>query len=227
MMIAKPKRRIGFLHFCLRKRLLIASLHWLTYSPSVANLGNNSCYFTVSGKPKRMLVLVGLMGAGKTSAGRRLAHRLDVPFLDADDEIARAAGRTIADIFADFGETGFRDGERKVIARLLDGPPGVLATGGGAWMDAQTRALVQDKGLSIWLHADLDILMERVLRRNTRPLLKQRSPRKTMQELVKVRYPVYASADIHINSGDGSHEKTLAKIMAALADFGLGAIKRP
>ncbi len=173
-----------------------------------------------------MLVLVGLMGAGKTSIGRRLAQRLGAPFVDADEEIARAAGRSVSDIFADFGEAGFRDGERKVIARLMQGPPGVLATGGGAWMDEHTRALVRDRGLSIWLHAGLDVLMERVSRRNTRPLLKQASPRQTMQALIEARYPVYASADIHINSGEGSHEQTLAKIMTALAEYGLQTAKR-
>ncbi len=173
-----------------------------------------------------MIVLVGLMGAGKTSVGKRLAQRLGAPFVDADDEIARAAGRSVSEIFEDFGEAAFRDGERKVIARLMQGPPGVLATGGGAWMDPQTRAVVRDKGLSIWLHADLDVLMERVLRRNTRPLLQQASPRRIMQDLIAARCPVYASADIHINSGKGSHEQTLDKIMTALADYGLPRASR-
>lgn len=163
-----------------------------------------------------MVVLVGLMGAGKTSVGRRLASALQLSFFDADEEIEKAAGRSVEDIFADFGETAFREGERKVIERLLDGPKGILATGGGAFMDEKTRALIGKKSLSVWLHADLEVLMERVSRRNTRPLLRQPNPRKIMQALIDQRYPVYAQADVRVESGDGPHEKTVDEIIKAI-----------
>ncbi len=166
--------------------------------------------------PDRMIVLIGLMGAGKTSVGRRLASALGVPFFDADEEIEKAAGQNVEDIFADYGEAAFRDGERKVIERLLAGPSGVLATGGGAFMDGQTRALIRDKGLSIWLHADLAVLMERVSRRDTRPLLRQPDPRNIMKTLMAKRYPIYAEADIRVESGVSSHTHAVEQIIFAL-----------
>lgn len=165
----------------------------------------------------RSVVLIGLMGAGKSAIGRRLGKRLGLPFVDADKEIEAAAGKTINEIFAEHGEDYFRDGERRVIARLLDGGPIVLATGGGAYMNERTRAEIAERGLSVWLKADLDILMERVSRRDTRPLLKAGDPRKIMQNLMDERYPVYAGADITIESRNVPHEVILEEIVEALA----------
>ncbi len=166
--------------------------------------------------PARTIALVGLMGAGKTTVGRRLAERLDVPFTDADDEIAAAAGRTITEIFEEFGEAQFRDGERRVIERLLDGPPGVLATGGGAFMDPRTRALLKERAISVWLRADLEVLMRRVSRRDTRPLLRVADPRARMRALMAERHPVYAEADIVVDSGDGPKADTVEAIVQAI-----------
>jgi len=148
----------------------------------------------------RTIVLVGLMGVGKSAVGRRLAKRLELPFVDADAEIEAAAGRSISDYFELHGESAFRDGERKVIARLLDGEPHVLATGGGAFMDEETRALIKSRGISIWLNADLETLVERVGRRNNRPLLKGGDPRTILTSLMEVRNPLYAQADIAVES---------------------------
>jgi shikimate kinase len=167
----------------------------------------------------RPIVLVGLMGAGKTTVGRRLAHRLNLPFLDADAEIEAAAGRTIEQLFADFGEPAFRDGERRVIARLLSGAPMVLATGGGAYIDAETRALIKQRGLSIWLRAELDVLMRRVGKRSNRPLLKQDDPRAVMTRLMEARYPIYGEADLIIDSREGPHEQIVRAIIQALPDL--------
>lgn len=165
----------------------------------------------------RSLVLIGLMGAGKSAIGRRLAKCLDLPFVDADKEIEAAAGKTINEIFADHGEDYFRDGERRVIARLLDGGPVVLATGGGAYMNDSTREEIARKGVSVWLKADLEILLERVSRRDTRPLLRQGDPREIMQGLIEARYPVYAGADITIESRDVPHEVIVEEIIEAVA----------
>lgn len=170
------------------------------------------------GPTERPIVLVGLMGAGKTTVGRRLAARLGLPFVDADAEIEEAAGRTISEIFEDFGEAEFRDGERRVIARLLDEGPMVLATGGGAFMDAETRREIREKGLSVWLKADVDLLVKRTARRNTRPLLKTGDPAKILTRLAEERYPVYAGADITVESGSGPHEKVVDAILAALEE---------
>ena len=145
---------------------------------------------------ERSIVLVGLMGAGKTTVGRRLAQKLGLNFVDADAEIERAAGETIPEIFERHGEAAFRDGERRVIARLLEDGPQVLATGGGAFMDETTRANIAARGISVWLRADFDVLMRRVARRGNRPLLKQGDPRRTMERLIGERYPVYERADI-------------------------------
>lgn len=167
--------------------------------------------------PSRTIVLVGLMGAGKTKIGRRLAARLNLPFFDSDSEIEAAAGESIPEIFRNRGEAVFRDGERRVIARLMDQPVHVLATGGGAFMDPQTRAVITRRGISVWLRADLDVLFARVSRRNNRPLLQEREPRAVLAELIERRYPVYAEADLTIDSGDGVPEQTVNRAIAALA----------
>lgn len=171
-------------------------------------------------EPRRTIVLVGLMGAGKTKIGRRLASRLNLPFFDSDEEIETAAGETIEEIFQHRGEAAFRDGERRVIARLLQGPVHVLATGGGAFMDAATRRVIAERGVSVWLRADLDVLFARVSRRSNRPLLKTPDPRAVLAELIDRRYPVYAQADITIDSGDGPPEATATRTIAALAQCG-------
>ena len=165
---------------------------------------------------KRSIVMVGLMGCGKTAIGRRLANRLSLPFVDADDEIEKAACKTISEIFQDHGEAYFRNGERKVIARLLKGGPQVLATGGGAFMDAETRENVKESGISIWLKADLDVLMRRVMRRSNRPLLQNDDPQAVMQNLMESRYPIYEEADITIESRDVSHDVVVTDILAKL-----------
>ena len=167
--------------------------------------------------PRRAIVLVGLMGAGKTRIGRRLAVRLDLPFYDSDVEIETAAGETIEEIFANRGERVFRDGERRVIARLLGQPPHVLATGGGAFMDPATRALIARRGISVWLRADLDVLVQRVSRRTDRPLLKAGDPRAVLAALMERRDPTYAEADLCVDSSDGPPERTVTRTIAALA----------
>jgi shikimate kinase len=167
--------------------------------------------------PRRTVVLVGLMGAGKTRIGRRLAVRLNLPFFDSDVEIETAAGETIEEIFANRGEHAFREGERRVIARLLARPVHVLATGGGAFMDPETRALIARSGVSLWLRADLDVLVARVSRRSNRPLLKRGDPRAILAALIDSRYPIYAEADLVIDSGEGAPEATVTHAVAALA----------
>lgn len=173
---------------------------------------------TTGGGLRRTVVLVGLMGAGKTSVGRRLAEALAVPFRDSDDEIVAAAGMGIPEIFASMGEPAFRLGERRVIARLLEAPPHVLATGGGAFMNDETRALIAERAVSVWLRADLDTLIERVSRRTDRPLLANGNPRETLARLMAERSPVYATADITVDSEPGvPHETVVGRILAALA----------
>jgi shikimate kinase len=167
----------------------------------------------------RSIVLIGLMGAGKTAVGKRLAARLDLPFLDADHEIELAAGQTISEIFDEHGEPYFRSGEAKVIARLLGGGPEVLATGGGAYMDARTRANIKAKGISVWLKAELPVLLHRVRRRDNRPLLAAGSPDAVMRELMKQRYPVYAEADITVESRDVPHDVIVSDVVEALVRF--------
>ena len=156
------------------------------------------------------------MGAGKSSVGRRLAKTLSVPFADADSEIEAAAGLTVKEIFEKLGEAEFRRGERQVIARLLKNKPHVLATGGGAFMDAETRELIREKAISIWLKADLPLLMERVSRRDTRPLLDTDNPTQVMEDLIAKRHPIYATADITVNSVDGPHEVVVGAIIESL-----------
>jgi len=166
---------------------------------------------------KRSIVLVGMMGAGKSSIGRRLASRLGIPFVDADAEIEAAAGMTIEDIFADFGEASFRSGETRVIARLLETGPQVLATGGGAFVHSETQAVIRRKGISIWLKADFDVLYRRVKRRNDRPLLKTADPAETLRKLLAEREPIYAQADASVHSRDVPHEIIVDEILTAVA----------
>jgi len=167
----------------------------------------------------RSVAIVGLMGAGKSSIGRRLAQRLKVPFVDADSEIEIAAGATIEEIFEQHGEAFFRDGERRVIQRLLEGPVRVIATGGGAFMDAATRRLMREQAISVWLKAELELLLPRVVRRNNRPLLKAGEPRAVLERLIAERYPIYAEADITVDSLDGPPEITVERVIAALAAY--------
>lgn len=167
----------------------------------------------------RTLVLVGLMGAGKTAIGRRLAVRLGLPFSDADQEIEAAAGCSVEDIFAAYGEPAFRDVERKVIARLLEGPTQVLATGGGAYMDPSTRAAIAQRGISLWLRADLETLLTRTARRSNRPLLKNGDPRSVLTTLMAHRYPVYAQADLVVDSSEAPPEQTVDTAVDALRAF--------
>jgi shikimate kinase len=164
----------------------------------------------------KTLVLVGMMGAGKTSVGRRLASILNVPFRDADAEIELAAGCTINEIFERFGEPAFRAGERKVIARLLGDPPHVLATGGGAFMDVETRARIKQSAVSIWLKANIELLLERVTRKDTRPLLRNTDNRTALERLLAEREPIYAQADITVESDEGPHDAVVKRILAAL-----------
>jgi shikimate kinase len=168
----------------------------------------------------RSLVMVGLMGCGKSSVGRRLAMRLGVPFVDTDDEIERVAGKSINDIFADWGEAEFRNGERRVISRLLGEGPQVLATGGGAFINPETRANIKAHGISIWLRAELPVLMRRVAKRDTRPLLKAGDPEAVMRGLMEARYPIYAEADILVESRDVAHEVIVTDVIEALKSSG-------
>lgn len=165
----------------------------------------------------RPVALVGLMGAGKSCVGRRLAAALGRPFIDADDEIVKAAGLSVSDIFSLYGEAAFRDVERKVMARVLTGPPCVLATGGGAFIDTETRALIRDCAVSVWLRADLDILVSRTAGRTHRPLLNTGNPRDTLKRLMEERYPVYGEADLVVDTGADSADHTTARVLAALA----------
>jgi shikimate kinase len=166
-------------------------------------------------------VLIGLMGVGKSTVGRRLAARLGLSFVDADNEIEAAAGLSISEIFERYGESYFRDGERRVIARLIDGTPKVIATGGGAFIQEETRALILDRALAIWLDADVDVLAQRVARRDTRPLLRDKDPRTVLSELAAIRNPIYALAPIHVRSQASPHELAVERIIRALKERGL------
>ena len=167
----------------------------------------------------RSLVLIGLMGCGKSAIGRRLASRLSLPFVDADEEIEKVAGMSISDIFAEYGETHFRDREAKVIARLLGDGPQVLATGGGAFMNADTRCAITRQGVSVWLKAELPLLMKRVMKRPGRPLLQADDPEKVMRGLIEKRYPVYAEADVTVTSRDVQHGQMVNDVIRALAHW--------
>lgn len=167
----------------------------------------------------RSIVMVGLMGCGKTSVGRRTAQQLGLPFVDADEAIEQAAGKTIKEIFDDHGEAYFRDGERRVIARLLRSPPQVLATGGGAFMNAETRAAIAADGVAVWLKAELPLLMRRVLKRSNRPLLQSSNPEEVMRGFIASRYPVYAEAPITVESRDVPHDVMAATVIEALQAY--------
>ena len=167
----------------------------------------------------KSIVLVGLMGAGKSAIGRRLASRLGLPFIDADSEIEKAAGCSIEDIFESHGEAAFRDGERRVIQRLLKGPRHVLATGGGAFMAKQTREVIHEYGISVWLRADLELLLERTSRRRNRPILKRGNPRDILAKLIEERYPVYADANTVVDGADVPPEVMVDRVVAALGDY--------
>lgn len=177
-----------------------------------------------------VVVLIGLMGVGKSTIGRRLAPRLGLPFFDSDIEIEAAAGCSVSEFFADYGEAAFRDGERRVIARLLDSGPCVLATGGGSFLDAETRQLIAQRGLSIWLRADVEVMLRRVSRRQCRPLLTGGSPRDILEKLVDQRYPIYSRADITVETGDQPTQDTVDRVFSAIrrycAEFGEHAEKR-
>ncbi|MBM3643579.1 MAG: shikimate kinase [Alphaproteobacteria bacterium] len=166
----------------------------------------------------RTVALVGLMGAGKSAIGKRLAQRLALPFVDADTEIERAADCSISEFFEKFGEAEFRAGERRVIARLLENPPHVLSTGGGAYMDPDTRAALRARAWTVWLRADLDVLFDRVRRRSHRPLLRNGDPRETLRRLMEARYPVYAEADLIVESTAQPADATTEQVLLALRD---------
>jgi shikimate kinase len=168
---------------------------------------------------RRTIALVGLMGVGKSSVGRRLANALGVPFRDADTEVEAAAGRSISDIFSELGEAAFREGERRVIARLLDQPPHVLATGGGAFMNPETRKLIKSQAVSVWLKTDLDVLARRVSRKTTRPLIADRDPLEVLTAQAEQRYPLYGEADVVVETGDAPHHTTVDQVIRALSAF--------
>lgn len=182
------------------------------YSPRAMNSEGN----LAGSKDARTIVLVGLMGVGKTTIGRRLAHRLDIPFVDADHEIECAAGLSIPEMFERFGEAHFRDGERRVIARLIDGQAKVIATGGGAFMNEATRTLILDQAVAVWIDADIAVLADRVGRRDNRPLLKGKDARQVLSDLAAVRNPVYAQAQIHVRSQPAPHDATVDTIVEKL-----------
>ncbi len=172
-----------------------------------------------AGLNNRPIILVGLMGAGKSSVGRRLAAKLSIPFVDADNEIESAAGKSIPEIFNDHGEPYFREGEKRVIARLIENGAQVLATGGGAYINEETRANIKNRCISIWLKADLELLMKRVMKRDNRPLLQNGNPRDVMQNLITTRYPIYAEADLTVESRDAQHGQTVNEVIRALASW--------
>jgi shikimate kinase len=185
-----------------------------TASQATSSLSHDAEIASALGK--RCVVLIGMMGAGKSTIGRRMAARLRLPFLDADTEIETAAGMSIPDIFETHGEPHFRDGEARVIARLLDSGPAVVATGGGAFMREETRGRIRDKAVSIWLKADAEVIMKRVRRRSDRPLLQNADPEATVSRLLGEREPVYATADLTIPSRDVPHDKIVDECMEAL-----------
>ncbi len=172
---------------------------------------------------RKTIALVGLMGAGKSSIGRRLSVVLDLPFRDADSEVEAAAGRTISEIFESFGEEAFRDGERRVIARLMDEGPHVLATGGGAFVNDETRALIKARAISIWLKADLELLARRIGRKDTRPLVRGKDPLDVLTALAAPRDPLYAQADIVVETGDTPHNEAVEAVLRALTTYLAGA----
>ena len=175
------------------------------------------------GRSNRTIALIGLMGVGKSTVGRRLAQRLDLPFADGDAEIESAAGMSVSEIFSSLGVAEFRAGEARVIRRLLDGPPLGLATGGGAILNSATREALKARAVTVWMRADLGVVAQRVQRRDTRPLLRGRDPVQALGELAEARYPLYAQADITVDVGAGSHAQAVDAIVAALDRFTAGA----
>ena len=173
----------------------------------------------------RPIALVGLMGVGKTTVGRRLAKKLDRAFFDSDDEIEHASGRTVAGYFRDHGEEAFREGERRVIERLLDGTPIILATGGGAFIPKETRKILKDRALTIWLKGDFETIMERVSRKDTRPLLQVEDPRAKMRELMEARYPIYGQAHIKVDIAKGPHIRTVNRVLKAIQAYKKALVK--
>jgi shikimate kinase len=189
---------------------------YVTHAPDEATLAKARGVLAALGD--RAIVLVGMMGSGKSSIGRRLSTLLSLPFMDSDAEIEKAVGMSIADMFDRLGEDTFRDGERRTIAKLLGQGRQVLATGGGAFMDEQTREAIKQQAVSLWLKADTGVLLARVRRRNTRPLLKTADPEATLMNLVETRYPIYAFADITVESVDDPHDVMVTKVLDALAE---------
>ncbi|MBI1391916.1 MAG: shikimate kinase [Alphaproteobacteria bacterium] len=182
-------------------------------------MGLESNELSRKGQPRRRsVVLVGMMGVGKTTVGKRLAPRLGLPFFDADEEIERAAGMSVADLFARYGEEHFRRGETQVIERLLSGDPIVLATGGGAMTIKSTRQVIKERSLSVWLRADIDVIVERATRRDTRPLLRDGDPRATIDRLMQLRAPWYAEADLTVDSAKGPQSRTVDCVLAAVQE---------
>ena len=171
----------------------------------------------------RPVVLVGLMGVGKSTVGRRLARRLGLPFVDSDSAIEDASGYSAAEVFERFGEADFRDGERRLVARLVEGDVRVIATGGGAYADPSTRELLNERAITIWLDAPVEVLAERTSRRNTRPLLRTPDPKATLEQLSEERRPSYAEAHIHVKSGNGAHSDVVETIVRELEDY----LKKP
>ena len=192
--------------------------------PAVAETGQVERVLALLGQ--RCIVLVGMMGAGKTSIGRRLANVLHLPFVDADAEIEKAANLSIAEIFAHYGEPHFREGEKRVVARLLADGPAVLATGGGAFMCPETRERCREQGVTIWLKADVSVLVDRVRKKGNRPLLEQADPEAVMRKLLAEREPFYALADIAIGSREGPHQALVSEVLGAL-DSHLSAAATP
>lgn len=170
----------------------------------------------IADRVAKPIVLVGLMGVGKSTVGRKLAEMLKSDFVDADDEIEKAAQRSISEIFEEFGEAYFRDGERRVIGRLMDESRGVIATGGGAFVDEETRSLILDKAIAVWIHSDIETLVERTSRRNTRPLLKNGDPREILTRLYNEREPFYSQAQIKVMSKNAPHQETAEAILKAI-----------
>jgi len=188
----------------------------MTAAPQPRDAHKDELNALLDGRP---IVLVGMMGAGKTTVGRRLATRLGRHFVDSDEEVEKAAGMTIDDIFAAHGEADFRAGEVRVIARLLKDRDLVLGTGGGAFMNPDTRALVKSSGVSVWIKAEFELLFQRVQRRSNRPLLKTANPRQTLQDLIDKRYPVYAEADVTVVSEDVPQDQVASAVIEALLTY--------
>jgi shikimate kinase len=199
--------------------MAFAACVWSVYTlnPMTQSPTDNSVPMATRSAIDKSIVLVGLMGVGKSTIGRRLAGRLGLPFVDSDDEIESAAGMKVGELFEEYGEDYFRDGERRVITRLIDGETKVIATGGGAFVQDETRALILAEATAIWLDADIDILAERVSRRDTRPLVRGADPKAVLTALAEKRNPFYAQAQFHIQSGEGVHEETVDRILEALA----------